>query len=271
MNAVLKVFYNLFEVRFKVKKSALFLALSLFLIPCYAYSYNSPSILVFAGAGMREPLDEIGKEFTKIYNIEVVYDYEGSGRLGNKILAGQRPDIFIPGAERWAKLLKEKGHVKAYQAIAFHIPVIIAPFGSSKIVRLQDFLKKDVRLVTGDEMACAIGKATLQIFSSAGLDKAGMNIIAKGVTVKQLLFWIEQNNADAGIVWRADAVQSGKVKIVDIPIAINHIDIIPVCTMTKTKPKGIYGKTVLKYIKFLLNEGRVEFKKHGFKTDHEGL
>ena len=41
--------------------------------------------------------------------------------------------------------------------------------------------------------------------------------------------------------------------------------------MTKTKLKGIYGKTVLKYIKFLSNEGRVEFKKHGFKTDHESL
>jgi len=32
-------------------------------------------ILVFAGAGMWAPLDEIGKKIEKLYGIKVIYDY----------------------------------------------------------------------------------------------------------------------------------------------------------------------------------------------------
>jgi molybdate transport system substrate-binding protein len=69
---------------------------------------ESKQIMVFAGAGMRQPLREIGNSFEKKYGTKVVYDFAGSGRLGNKILGGQIPDLFIPGSAKWAKILKKK-------------------------------------------------------------------------------------------------------------------------------------------------------------------
>ncbi|MBL0717507.1 MAG: molybdate ABC transporter substrate-binding protein [Desulfosarcina sp.] len=224
------------------------------------YSQESHEILIFAGAGMREPLDKIGRAFEKKYNIKVLYDYEGSGRLGNKIMAGQRPDVYIPGAEQWAKLLKEKGYVKNYQAIALHVPVIITPHDNLKVNALHDFFKKEVKIVLGDSRVCAIGKATSLIFKNAGLDETKMNILAKGVTVKQIIYWVRQNNADAGLVWRADALQSSGLRIINISENINHIDMIPVCTMRTPE----HPETALKYIKFILNKGRAQFKKDGF-------
>ena len=221
-------------------------------------------ILVFAGAGMKEPLNEIGKSFTDKFRIAVDYDFEGSGRLGNKILAGQMPDLLISGGERWAKLLKAKGLIKNYRQVACHIPVIIANNNTTKINCLNDLAKQDIRLIIGDERACAIGKATGIIFKKAGLDKSKLNIIAMGVTVKQLVYWIEQNNADASIVWRADAANSGKVKIIDIPESINYIDIIPVCTMSRPE----HPKIASKYIKFILSEGKTVFEKCGFITTY---
>ncbi len=106
------------------------------------YVWAGDYLLIFAGAGMRLPLDVIGKEFEKLYHVQVIYDYEGSGRLGNKILAGQKPDVFIPGSERWAKILKKKGYVKEYFPIAYHIPVIITPLTNKKVNGLKDFIKK---------------------------------------------------------------------------------------------------------------------------------
>jgi molybdate transport system substrate-binding protein len=224
--------------------------------------WTADYLLVFAGAGMRLPLDVIGKEFEKHYHVQVVYDYEGSGRLGNKILAGQRPDVFISGAERWAKILKEKDYVRSYAPIAYHIPVIITPLGNEKVNGLKDFLRKDVRLVLGDPKACAIGKVGQKIFKKAGLSEDKMQIVARGVTVKQLVHWIEGKNADASIVWYADAVQSGKVRIVPIPKEINCIAMIPVCAMTKTP----HPKMAEKYIMFLLTEGKKIFAQFGFKV-----
>ena len=86
-----------------------------------------------------------------------------------------------------------------------------------------------------------------------------MDIRARGVSVKQLVLWIEGNNADAGIVWKADAVQSGRVKVISIPKQYNVTSIIPICQMVKHK------KEVNKYIRYLLSvEAKVIFKKHGF-------
>ena len=216
-------------------------------------------ILVFAGAGMRAPLDEIGKRIEKLYGITVIYDYEGTGRLGNKILAGQTPDIFIPGSDKWAKILKTKGYVECYTPVAYHTPVIITPEGNSKVNSLGAFSGSSNRLVLGDIKTCAIGGASAAIFKKAGFEESRMNIKARGLTVKQLVLWVEGNNADASIVWKADAVQSDKVRIIDIPKQYNITSIIPVCKMIKDK------KEAAEYINYLLGiKGKSIFKKYGF-------
>ena len=222
---------------------------------------ESKELLVFAGAGMRLPLNEIGKNFEKKYRVKVLYDYEGGGRLGNKILVGQNPGVFIPGSDRWAKILKEKGYINDYTPIAFHTPVIVTPKGNSKVNSLSDFLDSDNRIVLGDIKACAIGRVSAAIFKKAGLEESQMNLKARGVTVKQLVLWVEGNNADASIVWRADAIQSGKVRFIDIPEQYNSISIIPVCRMVKHK------KQASQYLGYLLSsEGKEIFRKYGFEV-----
>ena len=220
-------------------------------------------LLIFAGAGMRQPLDEIEKTIMKKCNIKAVYNYGGSGRLLNRILAGHIPDIFIPGSMKWANILKEKGYIKDYKSIAYHIPVIITPTGNFKIKSLKDFYKKNNRIVLGSDGVCAIGKVSSAILKKAGLKK--INIIAGGITVKHLVMWVSRNNADASIVWMADALQCNKecnkIRIIEIPKKYNCISIIPVCLMIKHKKKA-YA-----YIRHLLNqESRKIFRKHGFKV-----
>ena len=244
------------------KYKAFLLTLLVCLISSTAFAQKeSKELLVFAGSGMRVPLSEIGERFEKLYGIKVIYDYGGSGRLGNKILVGQSPDVFIPGSNKWAKILKEKGHVRDYTPIAYHTPVIITPKGNGKVNSLGDFLNSNNRLVLGDARAAAIGGASAAIFKKAGLEESRMNVRAKGQAVKQLVLWIEGNNADASIVWKADAVQSGRVRIIGIPEQYNVKSIIPVCQMVKHK------KETNEYINYLLGvEGKAVFKKHGFEV-----
>ncbi|MBC2696028.1 MAG: molybdate ABC transporter substrate-binding protein [Desulfobacteraceae bacterium] len=244
------------------KHKAFLLILLICLIFSTAFAQKeSKELLVFAGSGMRLPLNEIGERFETLYGIKVIYDYGGSGRLGNKILVGQSPDVFIPGSDKWAKILKKKDYIEGYSPIAYHTPVIITPKGNGKVNSLGDFLNSNNRLVLGDDRAAAIGDASAAIFKKAGLEESRMNVRAKGQAVKQLVLWIEGNNADASIVWKADAVQSGRVRIVGIPEQYNVRSIIPVCQMVKHKEE------TNEYINYLLGvEGKAIFKKHGFEV-----
>ncbi len=245
-----------------LKKYEVFLSVSFFLISSLAFARDdSKELLVFAGVGMRLPLNKVGKDFERKYGVKVLYDYGGSGRLGNKILVGQTPDIFIPGSDKWSKILKKKGYIKDCAPVAYHTPVIITPKGNSKVNSLGDFLDSNNRLVLGDDRACAIGGASAAILKKAGLDVSKMNIRAKGHSVKQLVIWIEANNADASIVWKADAVRSGRVRIVHITGQHNFKSIIPACQMRKHK------KETLEYVRYLLSaEGKDIFRAYGFEV-----
>lgn len=220
------------------------------------------SLLVFAGAGMRAALDEVAMQFEAESGIRVIHDYEGSGRLASKILAGQKPDVFIPGAEKWAKLLKDNGFVKTYFGLAQHVPVILTPANNTKVNSLQDFTKQDVRLVLGDPKACAIGRNGSCLLKKAGLDESGLNVVSRGVTVKQLVRWIEFGNGDATIAWHADGFHNDKVRIVPIPEEVNCVDIVPVCTMMDAS----HPEAAARYLEYLAAHGSKVFAKFGFKS-----
>jgi len=229
---------------------------------CPAFAQDpAAELLVFAGAGMRRPLVEIGTLFSRQTHIKIVYDFEGSGRLGNKILVGQKPDVFIPGSEKWAAILKAKDQIQAYTPIAYHTPVIITPPGNNKLASLMDFRNGSNRIVLGDVKTAAIGRVSEQILRKAGLDVSTLNVKARGLTVKQLVAWIEGSNADASIVWQADANQSGKVKTVAIPENCNVIARIPVCRLNGAKPEASV------FVDYLTGfESKSVFSKHGFRT-----
>jgi hypothetical protein len=116
--------------------------------------------------------------------------------------------------------------------------------------------------------ACGLAEAGLkagaQLYEHSpvtGIDETKLNVIARGMTVKQVLHWVEGKNGDAAIVWHADAVQSGKVRIIDIPDKVNCIDIIPVCSMKKSQ----HLKISQTFIDYLLSQGKKVFQKYGFK------
>lgn len=219
-------------------------------------------LFVFAGAGMRLPLTELGHNFTKETGIKVVYDFAGSGRLGGKILMGVKPDLFIPGSDKWAQKLKDEGYVKEDVAIAYHTPVLISPKDNHKVKNLNDLTNKRYKLALGDSEACAIGRNNKRMFQKLGLYPADMNVVARGMTVKQLVQWVEAGTVDASIVWRADAIQSGQVEMVELPPEVNLIDSIPLCRMVHpSNPKG-----AATFWKYLLKHGPTVFTAHGFQS-----
>jgi len=82
-----------------------------------------------------------------------------------------------------------------------------------------------------------IGTYTLQILDKAGVDfknKILANVASREPNVRQVLAKVSLGEADAGIVYRTDAI-AGKdqVEIIEIPAKVNVIAKFPVAVLAK--------------------------------------
>ena len=246
---------------------ALTIILALILAGCAQKSSPEKVLHVYCGAGMRKPMDEIAKEFEHEYGVKVICDYAGSGYLLAKIEATKSGDIFMPGDYIYVKKLLEKGDILEYKNFTKHIPVIVVPKGNPKhITCFEDLAKPGVRLAIGDENI-AIGVAMKKILAKAEKYHPGIrekilkNVVVKGATVKQVLLYVIEGQVDAGMVWRADALENkNKVDIIPINESYNVIKTVPIAILKFTKDE----KLAKEFYDFVLTKGRKVFEKYGF-------
>ncbi len=224
---------------------------------------ETKSLLVYCGAGMRKPMDEIGSLFFEEYGISVNYNYAGSNTLLAQMELVWKGDVYMPGATYYFDIAKEKGITDYEQRIAYHVPVIAVPKGNpAGITSLEDLTKPGVTVILGDSKAAAIGKLGDKILEENGIaDAVANNTIARGATVNELVVYTSMKQADASIIWEDLIVNSAKMEIVEIPHEQNIIKIIPIGTLTFSEQ----GDTARKFVDFVASpEGKAIFEKHGF-------
>jgi molybdate transport system substrate-binding protein len=224
---------------------------------------ETQSLLVYCGAGMRKPMDELGSLFFEEYGIPINYNYAGSNTLLSQMELTRKGDVYMPGATYYFDLAREKGLTDYEQLIAYHVPVIAVPKGNpAGITSLSDLAKPGVTVILGDSKAAAIGKMGNKIIEKNGIyDAVETNVIARGATVNELIVYTSMKQADASIIWEDLVVNSEKIDIVEIPREQNIIKIIPIGTLTFSEKKD----TATKFVDFVASpEGKAIFEKHGF-------
>ncbi len=221
------------------------------------------SLLVYCGAGMRKPMDELGSLFFEEYGISVNCNYAGSNTLLSQMELVQKGDVYMPGATYYFDIAKEKGITDYEQRVAYHVPVIAVPEGNpAGITSLADLAEPGVTVILGDSKAAAIGKLANAILEKNGIyDAVANNTIARGATVNELVVYTSMKQADASIIWADLVVNSEKMEIVEIPREQNIIKIIPIGTLVFSEQKD----AATKFVDFVASpEGKAIFEKHGF-------
>jgi len=221
------------------------------------------SLLVYCGAGMRKPMDEIGSLFENECGVSIHYNYAGSNALLSQMELTRKGDVYMPGATYYFDLARDKELTDYEQLIAYHVPAIAVPIGNpAGITSLDDLAEPGVTVILGDSKAAAIGKLGDKILETNGLyDAVEKNVIARGATVNELIVYVSMNQADASIIWEDLAVNSEKMEIVDIPDGQNIIKIVPIGTLTSSEQKD----TAKGFVDFVASPaGKAIFEKHGF-------
>ena len=229
------------------------------------------SLIVYCGAGMRKPMDEIGPLFEERYGITIYYNYAGSGHLLNQIGLAQMGDVYQPGAMYYFDIAKEKRFIDYEKFVAYHVPVIVVPKGNpANITCLADLTKPGVRVAMGDPKACAIGELGNKILEKNGIkDAVEKNTIVRGATVNALIVYASRGDVDAAITWRESVLFAlDETDVVEIPENENIIKTIPIGVLTFSENKEYAGN----FVDFVTSdEGKAIYEKYGFTLYQEEI
>ena len=236
------------------------LAASLAVSACAA----DDSLMVYCGAGLREPMEEIADLFEEQEGVEIQYTFGGSAQLLAQIELYQTGDIYMPGGRPDIESAIEKGFVNETANVVYHVPCIITPKGNpAGVFSLEDLAEPGVRVVLGDPLGPAIGRAAKNILESLGIwEDVEENVVATTGTVNELLIYVTMEQADAAIVWE-DLFDPETMEKVEIPQEKNEIEVVPIGTLVFSEDE----ERAEMFMNFVASEeGKAVFVDHGFTT-----
>ncbi len=226
-------------------------------------------LLLFCGAGIRPPVQQIAEVFEREHGVKVVTDYAGSEVLISKIKLARRGDLYMPGDKHYVELAAQEGLILSQQSVCYFVPTILVRKDNPKNIRgLRDLLADGLKLGLGDAKACAIGRKTKQIFARNDIvwEDIEKNVVFQSLTVNELGMQIQAGSLDAVIVWDAIAsYYSENGTEVPIPVEENVISTVNIGILTFTKDRSLAEE----FVKFAASQsGQDIFKQHNYRTNH---
>ena len=232
------------------------LAIAAIFLLCGCSGEEESGILLYCGAGIRPPVDELAAIFEDEEGIEVILSRLTLSRTG---------DLFMPGDRFYMDQADEAGLVLEREPVCRFVPVILVRKGNPKnISRLEDLLRPAVKLGLGDPEACAVGRKSRKIFASIGVkwDELRSRTAYLAQTVNDLGLQVRLGLLDAVIVWDAVAeYYRNDAEVVAIPEEQNIISCVDLGLLTFTGNR----EAAKRFMEFTRSSrGKEIFTKHGY-------
>ncbi|MBN2123440.1 MAG: molybdate ABC transporter substrate-binding protein [Deltaproteobacteria bacterium] len=229
-----------------------------------AGSAQAGELHLFAGAGLRQPVDRLVGSFQAETGHKVLVDFGGGGQLLTRIKGSGKGDLFMPGAFFYIEKLDKEGRVLSWREVVAHTPVIgVNRKAADRIKSFDDLAKPGVRLAMGDPKAMAFGRTAMEVLEKSGKKDAIIkNVTVYGATVKQLALYVSQGSVDASIIGRSDAFQNKeRIAIVPIPEALSQEERIAIAVLNSTAQQDL----AVRLRDFMSSERAVKvFEEFGF-------
>jgi molybdate transport system substrate-binding protein len=159
-------------------------------------------------------MNEIGPLFTKRSGHVVQFSFGSAGALARQIQNGAPADLFLSANEAWMDALGADGMIE--EAVRVDLLknrlVLIAPKGLS--VTLDANFPG--RLAVGSLESVPAGMYAKQVLEKQGLLETLKPRMVSCDSVRNVLFFVERGEVDAGIVYSTDAKISDRVTVVSV-------------------------------------------------------
>ena len=190
---------------------------------------TSHTLMIYCGAGMAAPFQEIADAFKDATGCQVNATYANAGQIQSQITTTEEGDMFVAGSGD--ELKPVESYVEDKKDLVKHIPVLAVQSGNPKnITGLSDLTGDGVSLIMGDVDSTPIGKIAKKAMTDAGIFDQ-VKIEATTATAPQMSAALAAGEADAAIVWKENCDAQG-VEIVDNSGLEDYIKTIPAASLS---------------------------------------
>lgn len=145
--------------------------------------------------------------------IEGVFD--SSGKLQTQIEEGLNADVFMSAANKQMNALVEKNIVESESVVELleNKIVVIVPESSNLEIHNFEDIKNAATIAIGDPESVPAGQYAKEALTSLGVWSEVESKLSLGTNVTEVLNWVSENSAEAGVVYATDAATTDKVKV----------------------------------------------------------
>ncbi|MTB86771.1 molybdate ABC transporter substrate-binding protein [Aeromicrobium senzhongii] len=205
---------------------------------------NSRTVTVFAAASLAPAFTEIARDFEDRHEgVDVRLSFAGSSALAAQILDGAPADVFAPADEpTMARVQQDSVAELSPVVFATNTLVLVVPAGDpARITSVEDLSDEGVRLVLcAEQVPC--GAASRRLLEATG---TRVDPVSEEQSVSDVLGKVTAGQADAGLVYRTDALAAGeRVRSVEVPGAAAVVNRYPVAALGGPDRSALAAKFV---------------------------
>jgi molybdate transport system substrate-binding protein len=238
---------------------------------CASPPSASQTLTVFAAASLTEAFTEIGEDFEAAHpGVAVAFNFGGSQNLRTQLEQGAVADVFAPASQEEMEAALAAGLVASDTVQVFltnQLVVILPADNPGRVEALGDLARPGLKLT----LAAAdvpVGRYALQALEKlearygAGFkDEVLAHVVSQEDNVRQIVAKVRLGEADAGIVYRSDAVAAPELKTIAIPDEFNVTAPYSLAALASA-PHPQLARALVDYV--LSSEGQATLKKWGF-------
>lgn len=173
-------------------------------------------LTISAAASLTDALNELKTSYEGEHsNAKLNFNFGASGALQRQIEQGAPADVFISASASNMKALVEKSLVKDSKTLLENDLVLVVPAKDGVEIKTLDDLKGDAikKIAIGIPDSVPAGKYTKEALTNQQLWDELEPKLVQAKDVRQVLQYVATGNADAGFVYKTDALSTTDTSI----------------------------------------------------------
>src|SRR5699024_3788065 len=195
-------------------------------------------LMISAAASLTDAMDEITKNYEAEHpGIELEFNFAGSGKLAQQIQQGAPVDVFISANESWMDTLIHDEEIDKSERLDVTGNRLVMITQNDTDIHYESFDEIDGseldQIAIGNLDSVRAGESSKEVLDRLEKWYELENHVVYAKDVRQVLTYLESDNADIGFVYESDALSSDNVKIITYADPEAHDELVyPVCSIS---------------------------------------